>query len=190
MFLHCPNCREPVSFVRAIRTPAWGSFHCGACGSVLTISFARRLLAVGTWFAGLLLANGAVHLFSFGQLVGYVAIITTLAGMLFLFERIVLLDRRAFTCKRCGYDLQGLTEDRCPECAAPFDRSERDRIVARATAPDPAPRRRAAAAIVVVVLALIVSIGISVWRTTPGAATQPAASTATQRAPTASRSSG
>ena len=24
-------------------------------------------------------------------------------------------------CARCGYDLQGLTEPRCPECGTPFD---------------------------------------------------------------------
>ncbi|HRR87077.1 MAG TPA: hypothetical protein P5316_18865, partial [Phycisphaerae bacterium] len=28
------------------------------------------------------------------------------------------------SCLHCGYSLRGLTENRCPECGAPFDRQE------------------------------------------------------------------
>ncbi len=35
-----------------------------------------------------------------------------------------LLDRGVAVCLNCGYDLRGLTEPRCPECATPFEMSK------------------------------------------------------------------
>ena len=32
-----------------------------------------------------------------------------------------LINDGVAICERCGYDLRGLTESRCPECGAPFD---------------------------------------------------------------------
>lgn len=46
-------------------------------------------------------------------------------------------------CHNCGYSLKGLTEPRCPECGAPFDRSRLDSSVDRMslTSPRSALRR-------------------------------------------------
>lgn len=42
-------------------------------------------------------------------------------------KRIKLIERGF--CAACGYDLRGLSQTRCPECASPFDPAE---ITARA----------------------------------------------------------
>jgi len=107
--------------------------------------------------------------------------------MLYLFEKVVLVDRRAFTCKKCGYDLQGLTEDRRPECGTAFDRAERERIIARIASPPPKPKYRRAAALVVVLLALAVVAGTAVWRWTSAAAAKRAAVPTTQLNPPTSQ---
>lgn len=189
MFLECPNCREPVSFFRAIRTSAWGSFRCKTCGSILAISFARRLLAAGVWLVGLAIASGFVRIQAFGPIIAYAVMIITLVGVLYLFERIVLLERRAFTCKTCGYDLRSLPVDRCPECGTAFDRTEQERILARVASPPPRPKYRRLAALVVVLAVLAAVAGTAIWRLTsptaakrPGAAgTQPIATTSPVR---------
>ncbi len=165
MFLECPNCREPVSFFRAIRTTAWGSFRCKACGSILAISFVRRLLAAVVWLGMVAFVSQFLfHPYAWGRIAGCVGMTVTLVGMLYIFERVILLERRAFTCKQCGYDLQGLPEDRCPECGTAFDRTERERIIARVTSPPPRPRYRRLAALAVVIAMLALVAGTAIWR--------------------------
>lgn len=176
MFLECPNCRESVPFFRSIRTTAWGSFRCKACGSVLGISFARRMLAGGIWLAVLLFATRFLRLYTWGRLWSYTAMGVILFAVLYLCEKIILLDRRAFTCKKCGYDLHGLPESRCPECGSDFDPAEREAILARVHSPPPKPKRRWIVALVVVALTLAVVAGMVVYRnaskTAGGAAAQ------------------
>lgn len=166
MFLECPNCHESVSFLRCIRTTAWGSFRCKACGSILAISFARRMMAAGTWLALLFVATAilGIRVHAWGWIVGYALLVVTLLATLYLFERVLLLERRAFTCRQCGYDLQGLPESRCPECGTPFDPGERAQIIARAAKPPPRPRHRWIAVIVVILVSLAVAAGMVVWR--------------------------
>jgi hypothetical protein len=187
MFLECPNCRESVSFLRAIRTPAWGSFRCKACGSILAISFARRLLGAGVWLVGLVLVSKLLfHPYAWGRTVAYAGMSVTFVAVLYLFEKVVLLDRRAFTCKQCGYDLQGLTEARCPECGTAFDPAERERILARIASPPPKPKYRRLAALVVVLLVLAVVAGMAVWRRASATATKRVAAPTTQPGPSTS----
>jgi hypothetical protein len=40
------------------------------------------------------------------------------ASLLSLFLR---SPKDSFTCRKCGYDIRGLPEPRCPECGTPFD---------------------------------------------------------------------
>ena len=187
MLHECPNCRGGVSFLRTIRTTAWGSFPCKVCGSVLGISFPRRLLAVGIWLAVLLLTMEVLRLHTWGRLVSYTAMAVVLVAIFYLCEKVVLLDRRAFTCKRCGYDLHGLPEPRCPECGTGFDPAERERILARIHSPLPKARYRWIAPLVVVLLALTVAAGLWFYREASKAAANRAASPTTQPSPPASQ---
>jgi hypothetical protein len=178
MSLECPNCRESVSFFRALRTTAWTSFRCKACGSVLGISFGRRMLAGGIWLAFLLLSVRVLELYTLGRLVFYTSMAVSFIVIFYLCERIFLLDRRAFTCKECGYDLHGLTEPRCPECGHAFDPAERQRILERIESPPPRTRYRWIALLVVVFLTLTVVAGLVAWRRGARAAAGRAAPTA------------
>lgn len=164
MALECPNCRSPVPFLRAICTTAFGSFRCRSCGSVLAISFPRRLLAGGIWFALMLFAMEVLRLYVWGYWLVLTALLVGLVGVFYLCEKVVLLERRAFTCKHCGYDLAHLPEDRCPECGTPFDRAEQARILARQEAPPPKPKHRTLIVLVVVLLTGGVIAGHLVWR--------------------------
>lgn len=53
-----------------------------------------------------------LHVHAYGRIIAYASMIVTLLGAFYLFEKIVLLQRRAFTCKEWGYDLRDLPEDR------------------------------------------------------------------------------
>lgn len=164
MSLQCPNCRERVSFYRAFATPAWGSFSCKSCGSSLAISFGRRILAAAVWVALVIFAGEVLGLFRWGRLFTYSALGVSLVAILRLFEKIILVDRRAFTCRQCGYNLKGLPEARCPECGTPFDGSEIEKIRARIGLPKSKPRNRRIAALVVILLAFSVAAGFVAWR--------------------------
>jgi hypothetical protein len=142
MALECPNCREPVSFFRAIRTTAWGRFRCKACGSILGISLKRRLLALIPWAAVIFLLMRVVHIQKYGILAFAVVLAGVFVAIFYFLEDVVLVERRAFCCKKCGYDLQGQVEKRCPECGEPFDAAEKARILARAGMPPPKARHR------------------------------------------------
>ena len=187
MFLECPNCRETVSFLRSIRTMAWGSFRCKACGSILGISFARRMLAGGIWLAVLLFTMTVLRLQTWGRLWSYTALAVALIAIFYLCEKTVLLDRRAFTCKRCGYDLHGLPESRCPECGTGFDPGERERILARIHSPPPKARYRWIAPLVVIILALAVAGGMVAYRQASKGAAGRAVAPTTLPSPTTSQ---
>ncbi|HVP12737.1 MAG TPA: hypothetical protein VMV94_16300 [Phycisphaerae bacterium] len=125
---------------------------------------------------------------TWGSLVRYIAGIVSLVVIFYLCEKVVLVDRRAFTCKKCGYDLQGLTENRCPECGTAFDPAERERIMARVDPPPPNPRHIWLAVLIVVLLALAIVAGLIVWDKASVTAAKRAAVPATPTGPPTSRS--
>jgi hypothetical protein len=51
------------------------------------------------------------------MLLVYAAAVTAL---FWRFDRIIAREPRGTYCTRCGYDLTGLTEPRCPECGTPI----------------------------------------------------------------------
>ncbi len=127
-------------------------------------------MAGGVWFACLLFAMEVLRLYTLGRLVSYSAMAVSLLLMLYLFEKIILLDRRAFTCKHCGYDLHGLPEPRCPECGNAFDPHERGRVLARVGSPRPKVGRRWIPAAVVVLLSLAAVASLVLYRRAANAA--------------------
>ena len=166
MFHECPNCRASVPFHRTIRLTAWGSFRCTACGSILGVSRSRRLLGVFIWVAGFWAMMAYLPLSTWRALLPYCAGIVSLVAIFYFCEKVVLLDRRAFTCKKCGYDLQGLTEHRCPECGTAFDPAEQERILARIALPPARPRYVWIVVLIAILLMLTVVAGLIVWRGT------------------------
>lgn len=147
------------------------------------------MLAAGIWLAVLLFTMEVLRLDAWSRFVSYTAMGVAFIAVLYLCEKIVLLDRRAFTCKECGYDLRGLPENRCPECGTTFEPAERERILARIASPPPKPKQRWVAVLVVVLLALAVAAGMFFWRQASRAAAGRAAVPSTQQSPTASKDS-
>jgi hypothetical protein len=152
MALECPNCRERVSFLRAFFTPAGGRFQCRACGSILGINVVRRIFVlVPLTLVCLYIAYAIVR--PYGLLLTLAVYVALFVICFSLLDKLTLIERRAFCCRQCGYDLTGLTENRCPECGRTFDPAEREVILARATAPSPRMHRG-----VILILALAVAL--------------------------------
>jgi hypothetical protein len=96
----------------------------------------------------------------------------------YVFERVLLIERRAFCCKKCGYDWRGQVEHRCPECGTPFDPGEKARILARIDSPPPKPKHRWIVAVLILILALTLMANILTYRAGrarpgPGPTTRP-----------------
>jgi hypothetical protein len=101
-----------------------------------------------------------VHL---GSGLGLRGMFALLFVIVFLCEQIVLIERRAFTCQACGYDLQGLSERRCPECGTDFDPDEQARIQTRIDLPPPRPRRLVLLLLIFGLLTTSVLFGMRAW---------------------------
>lgn len=54
--------------------------------------------------------------------------------LIVLLDRVIVLERRGFWCRQCGYDLRGQINPQCPECGREFDPSETEQM----ELPDPA----------------------------------------------------
>lgn len=152
MALECPNCRASVSFWRSIRTTAWGRFPCKLCGSILGIDVKRRALAVIPLLACMAFLLFAARLQRFGTYGLFAGYLASSVLIFYLFENIILIERRAFCCRKCGYELEGLTVPRCPECGTGFDPAERQRILERVGKPIPRARYRWVLALLVLLL--------------------------------------
>lgn len=160
MSLECPNCREPVSFLRTFRTPAWGRFACKACGSILGISVGRRILGIGLWVAVLAFLLLVARIQVYGMIGFLATLLLCMPVIFYLADDVVLVDRRAFTCRRCGYSLENLPEARCPECGTSFDPRERECILQRIASARPLPKFRWATVFAILLLALLLAANL------------------------------
>ncbi|MCP4249322.1 MAG: hypothetical protein GY778_19950 [bacterium] len=129
MSSECPVCRRSIPWARMAFTTAWGRWRCVGCESLLGVDATRRFVLVGVWLA--LYFAGT----RFGGIPGrwewvflLAAAVIMLAVFLLLFDRARVIERQGFRCRDCGYDLQGQTVPRCPECGRVFDADERARM--------------------------------------------------------------
>ena len=183
-FAECPVRRQPLRWTYIIRT-LWSQWHCQSCGSLLAINRRRRLLAIIPFVGMVLCASLLISRLGLGDFAIVPAAIGLAAPYFLLIDRAVVLERYGLRCRGCGYDLQGQTVPRCPECGRELDAQERARLSTGAFAGlqvAERPRRRALFALVIIVPLLIsVGLGFALWRTSsaklarqPAAATQPA----------------
>lgn len=190
MALECPNCREPISFFRTVRSSAWGRFRCKACGSVIGVDTTRRLLVQVPWMAAVALALGVGRVQRAGWLVAIIVLSLPFVAIFMFLEKLVVYERRRFCCRKCGYDLQGQTENRCPECGTEFDPDERERIEQRIREGPPARNMgySVVAAIVIVLFSALLIGGLLLTRA-PGVRKAAAPPPLPIAAPTASPAS-
>ncbi len=121
-------------------------------------------MAAAVWVAIVIVAGEWLGFHQWGRFVSYAIMGVSLIALIYFFEKIIVIDRRAFTCMECGYDLQGLPDARCPECGTAFDPSELARIRARIGLPEKTPHNRWIAVIVVILLSMSVAAGFVAWR--------------------------
>lgn len=162
MPVECPNCREPIPRLRLFMTSAWGRFNCSRCGALLGIDVTRRLLAMIPWLVIVMLLLSVARISSLGWVVAVPVLLVVCLANFFLFDRAVVHERTGFRCRQCGYDLQGQSEARCPECGSPFDLAELAVFKAGGT---PAPpraslSRRVLIAVILVAITLLLVSGI------------------------------
>ena len=123
MAIKCPHCRHPVSWFRrlflALVIYEW---DCDNCNSRLRFDGNRRYL-IG-WVVVLVSVSAIIWFVNGGTnlSLGFLATLVTLVYVsTVFFERVVVIDGRGVRCPKCGYDLRGQAEPRCPECNTSFD---------------------------------------------------------------------
>ncbi len=158
----CPNCRQPIPQLRLFMTSAWGRFNCSRCGALLGIDVTRRLLAMIPWIVILMLLLSVARISSLGWAVAVPVLLAVCLANFFLFDRAVVHERTGFRCRQCGYDLQGQSEARCPECGSAFDAAELAAYKAGGTPATPVASRsrRVLVAVVLGAITLLLVLGI------------------------------
>jgi hypothetical protein len=114
------------------------------------------------WFVLLILLIGVFRITNLGAIVAIPVLLIVCAANFFLFDRAVVHERTGFRCRRCGYDLQGQCEARCPECGALFDLAELSAYKAsKEPAPPPASRfRTLMIAVIVGLITILLLLGV------------------------------
>ena len=166
--VECPNCRQPIARHRLFFSTAWSRWRCEGCDALLGVDLKRRFLAIIPWIAILFFLLQVVHITRLGLLIALPTIIV--AGMLnfFLFDRAVVHERTGFRCRKCGYDLQGQTEARCPECGLEFDSADLDTYKSKPGTVRKSQSRlgfRIATALLIVLLTALLITGLVFLRT-------------------------
>ncbi len=161
MPIECPNFREPIPWSRVCFTTAWGSWTCHGCGSLLGVNVRRRLLGAAVLVVAMLSVTSALRLpLGWNVPIMLLIILAVWVPYFLLFERARVLERRGFRCHRCGYDLQGQVEPRCPECGLEFSTADPARD-ARARDDENAerPARRGRHTWLIVIMATLLFLG-------------------------------
>ncbi len=182
----CPNCRYPISPLRTLGSTAWSQWRCKQCGSKLSIDTPRRMLAIVGCIPvmAFLLFVVRFHDYPIYYMIPMGGI--PILGLVYLLDRVKLLESAGFRCQDCGYDLQGQTNNICTECGTEFD-SEKLAAYKAGRLPKPTPinpwLRRATLALIFFFITLTLVLGIvrmlraKQSRTPPPANTQTPATT-------------
>ena len=160
----CPLCATRLSPFRLFFTPAWGQFVCKGCGSVLGVNILWRLgvLLPPTLLAGLFIYSYATRIAP-GSFLVMPAFIVLMALVFLLLDQPRVIEAVASRCRKCGYDLRGQSQGRCPECGTEFD------LQAARASIQPKPRRWAALTVTVflfIILTTSLLLGIIVAQQT------------------------
>ena len=102
----------------------WGTWRCPGCGALLGIDKRRRLLAMIPYAVLLFVLLTVLHIPNWGYWVALPVVVAVGYANFVFFDRAVVLERAGFRCQRCGYDLRGQVEPRCPECGWEFDAAD------------------------------------------------------------------
>ena len=124
MLAECPDCRRRLRWTYVLYMSA-SQWQCEGCGSLLEFDGRRRMLTVALSLPAV--AAMAYNVPSVG--LGGLAIIGVILGVqccfFLLLDQSVVFERCELHCYGCGYDLRGQVAQRCPECGAAMDDTQR-----------------------------------------------------------------
>lgn len=129
MSTECPVCREPIPWRRTFFSTAWSRWRCDACDSLLRINVGRRFLAGVLWVVLYYLVTRVIRVPLNWDFAATMLSFAVVLWIHFLyFECATVVERCGFRCGKCGYDLQGQVEPRCPECGRELGSTETARL--------------------------------------------------------------
>jgi predicted nucleic acid-binding Zn-ribbon protein len=117
----CPNCRVRIPFLGTFTKTLWSRWECAQCGSLLAIDVKRRLLGAAMCGAVPFLIIFISRRMGLNYQHVMPSIIIVIGVVLYFLDSVVVIERTGHRCRRCGYDLQGQIDARCPECGEAFD---------------------------------------------------------------------
>lgn len=124
MVNNCPVCQHKINGIFFMFRPVFMNWTCKGCGSVLTINKARRFTAlipgiILELFIFFICVRLSLNIF----ITVFVAVFACMAVLLY-YDSALILERKGFWCRSCGYDLRGQSEAICPECGTGFTESD------------------------------------------------------------------
>lgn len=148
--------------------PMWSQWRCDGCGSLLGINRKRRILAVFPFVAVVCFMGFFLSRAGWGDFMVVPFALALWFPYFLLLDRAAVLERCGFRCKGCGYDLQGQTVPRCPECGRDFDAAERAILETgafpRTTRRSPGRAWAAIGVLVFIFLGTLLALGITHYK--------------------------